>query len=525
LGSKSFNNELSSLAYNWLSLTGNQVSGTYCKDEINNHPDYPALTALTDFLESGGIEYNAVQADASYIHEFQYPVLAHIKQPGNEYMHLITDVGAWEIQKEITKDWSGIALYAVKGSKWKNAENDQFQKLQWRNKAITVTFITAGILAWILSVLLYPHWLINTFGLLSLAGLVISIAALGTELGYQSKLVKQVCGTVSNGGCEKVLRSKFAKGVAGITPADASVLYFTAQFIIYLAGCVYNPLLSGIINLAFAGIAIAGWSIYTQAVKLKEWCALCLCIVGILLLQSGISFIEANLLNNTYYSYGAFVALALLLTLGFLPLKQLIKASTGYKNELNALKKWKTDASLFHTQLDAEPQANISIWENDLLIGSPNAPLRITVACNAYCGPCAKAHAELDTILERFPGKVNVQIRLLCNPENPADKRTIATKAILQQAAKTKNVDEMQSMLTDWFHWMDLEKWKQKWHCDTESNVDEVLKKHATWMDDAEIAFTPTFFINGKRMPGRYNLKDIEKLIPQLVGSFAGQEN
>jgi uncharacterized membrane protein len=515
------NNDLSSLAYKWLSLTGSKVSSTYCKDEITAHPDYPALTALTDFLESGGMEYDAVQADASYIHEFQYPLLAHIKEPGNEYLHLVSDVSAWEKQKEITKNWSGIALYTPKDSKWENAENEQFQKLQQRNKAIAIIFIAAGILAWVVSILLYPHWLVNTFGLLSLAGLAISVAALGTELGYQSKLIKQVCGTVSNGGCEKVLRSKFAKGIAGITPADASVLYFSAQFIIYLLGCVYNPLLTGIINLAFAGVTVAGWSIYTQAVKLKEWCALCLCIVGVLLLQSGISFMEANLLSNTYLSYGAFIVLSLFLTLGFLPLKQLIKTSTGYKNELNALKKWKTDASLFLTQLDTEPQADIRIWENDLLIGNPDAPLRITVACNAYCGPCAKAHTELDAILERFPGKVNVQIRLLCNPENETDKRTIATKAILQKATEIRDSDKMHSMLTDWFHWMDLGKWQQKWHCDTESNVDEVLKNHGTWIDDAEIAFTPTFFINGKRMPGRYNLKDIEKLIPQLAGALA----
>ena len=237
--------------------------------------------------------YDAVQADASYIHEFNYPLLAHIKQPGNEYLHLINDASAWDKEKTITENWSDIALYANKGAAWHNEENDVAQKAEQKNKYIAAAFVIAGLVLFICSVFIQFRddiFLIDVisgslFGLLSLAGLAISVAALGTELGYQSKLVKQVCGTVGNGGCEKVLGSKFAKGFAGVTPADASVLYFAAQFILYLVGCFYNPILSAIITIAFAGIVVAAWSIYTQAVKVKEWCALCLCIVAVLIGQ------------------------------------------------------------------------------------------------------------------------------------------------------------------------------------------------------------------------------------------------
>ncbi|XZF12762.1 vitamin K epoxide reductase family protein [Chitinophagaceae bacterium MMS25-I14] len=520
-------NELSSLANNWLSLTGNRVSSAYCKDEITTHPDYPALTALTDFLESGGMEYEAVQADASYIREFQYPLLAHIKRPGNEYLHLVTDVTAWEKDKETTKDWSGIALYAAKNAVWHNVENDQRLATAKRDKGVAAAFIIAGIAAFGVSVFAYPHIIVNIFGLLSLAGLAISIAVLGTELGYQSKLVKQVCGMAGNGGCEKVLRSKFAKGIAGITPADASVLYFGAQFFVYLAGCFYTSLLPGIIHLGFAGVAVAGWSIYTQAVKLKEWCALCLCIAGVLLLQSVISFISADLLHisGTYPSYLTFLSCALLLTLSFMPLKQLIKSNSSIKNELAALKKWKTDASLFLTQLEAEPSVDISIGEHELLIGNTNAPVRITVACNPYCGPCARAHETLDHLLAKYPDKLSVQVKLLCSIANGQDMKTIATRAILQKAAEPEGKMNLQQMLTDWFHWMDIEKWQQKWKPEKNTDVTRQLQDHANWTLEADIAYTPTFFINGRRMPGRYQLNDLEKLIPQLAGAFAVQQN
>jgi uncharacterized membrane protein len=513
--------ELSTIAQDWLTATGIKTNAAYTKEAITTHPDYPAMTAVTDFLESGGMEYDAVQADASYIHEFNYPLLAHIKQPGNEYLHLVKDASVWDKEKSITENWSGIALYAAKGATWHSEENDAAEKLAQKNKYIAAAFIIAGFALFISSLFIYTNAVVNIFGLLSLAGLVISIAALGTELGYQSKIVKQVCGTVGNGGCEKVLGSKFAKGFAGITPADASVLYFAAQFILYLVGCFYNPILSGIITIAFAGMAVAAWSIYIQAVKVKEWCALCLCIVAVLLGQIIIATTQFNAANLTILKSYSFFAIAIaLLTIIYLPIKQLIKTNSKNKQELASFKKWKTDASLFMAQWEKEPACDNIIWKNDLLIGNADAPIRITVACNPYCTPCASAHKKLDELIEKHPQKISVQVRLLCNPENAEDKRTIAVKAILKQAQVFKNSTELQVMLTDWFEWMDYEKWSRKWKTNGDIDVTNTLAKHKDWNNETGITHTPTFFINGRKLPGRYDIKDIEKMIPQLEDTF-----
>lgn len=508
--------ELWQTTHQWLLLSGNKTNAKYCREEISTHSDYPAMTAVTDFLEKGGMTYEAVQADASYIHEFNYPLLAHIKQPGSEYLYLITDANQWDKEKAITQNWSGIALYAAKASIWHNEENDAADKLAQKNKYLAAAFVTAGFALFVASIFIYTNAVINIFGLLSLAGLAISIAALGTELGYQSKLVKQVCGIVGNGGCEKVLGSKFAKGFAGITPADISVLYFAAQFILYLAGCFHSPILSSIVNIAFAGIIVAAWSIYTQAVKLKEWCALCLCIVAVLAGQIIIAFISADTANFAVYeTYLFFAVTTALLTIAYLPIKQLIKTNSKNKQELSTFKKWKTDASLFIAQWEKEPACDNAIWENDLLIGNPDAPIRITVACNPYCGPCAIAHKQLDKLLEKFEAKIAVQIRLLCDPENENDKRTIAVKAILQQALVVKNNIELQQMLTDWFEWMNHDKWRVKWN-NNFLDVSGDIRKHHDWINENSIAFTPTLFINGRKLPGRYSLSDIEHLVVHL---------
>ncbi|MDP3667964.1 MAG: vitamin K epoxide reductase family protein [Sediminibacterium sp.] len=503
---------------------------SYCKEEITTHPDYPALISVIDFLDSGDMDYKAVRADASYIHEFNYPLLAHIRKPGQEYLHPINDAAVWDKQKEITEYWTGIVVYPGKNANWKNGQNKIYQQNAVKNKVIAAALVITGVALFIVSAFQFHNLLINIFGFLSLLGLLVSVFLLGTELGFQSQIVKQVCGAVSNGGCEKVLKSSYAKGVAGITPADASVLYFTAQFIVYLLGCWYPSLFISIILLAFSGIVIAAWSIYTQAVKLKQWCALCLGIVAVLVLQSiNALFIMQHFLANeigssVYVGLGIFVSLFFVLALALLPVKQLIKTNSSNKLKLAELKKWKSDADLFINQWQQEQEIDIVIWENDLLLGNPSAPLLITVACNPYCGPCAKAHMQLENLLNRFADKLKIQIRLLCNAENETDKRTLSVKSILQKAVTTKNNTDLRKMLSNWFDWMNYEKWNDKWQPDNTIDITQRLQQHSKWVEDSSIAFTPTFFINGKKLPGRYSLDDIEILIPHLADLIADKE-
>jgi hypothetical protein len=103
--------ELWQTVHQWIGLCGNKVSKNYLKEEITTHPDYPTLISVADLLDSGGMKYKALRADASYIHEFNYPLLAHIQQPGLEYMHIVPNAAAWDDQIDITQHWSGIVLF------------------------------------------------------------------------------------------------------------------------------------------------------------------------------------------------------------------------------------------------------------------------------------------------------------------------------------------------------------------------------------------------------------------------------
>ncbi len=511
--------ELWQLTQNWLSLLGNKPNAKFCREEISTHPDYPAMTAVTDFLDSGNMSYNAVQADASYIHEFNYPLLAHISKPGQQYLHIIPNAIDWDGQKEIAQYWSGIVLFPENNAVWHNEQNSRYKKEAFKNKVFSSILLVGALVLFITSSMLQAKLETVVFGLLSFVGLIISIFLVGMELGYQSDIVKQVCGAVSGGGCEKVLKSKYAKGVLGITAADVSILYFTAQFIFYLLNPWFGSFLNFLVLTSFAGTFIAALSIYTQAVKLKQWCTLCLVVVAVLVLQIATAFfiVDFQTINLILLQpFLFFILLLAILAVAQLTIKALIKTNKSNEHKLAELKKWKTDAGLFMAQWQQEQKADTTIWENDLLLGDLHAPVLITVACNPYCGPCAKAHAQLDELLDRFAGKVKVQVRLLCNANNINDEKTIAVKEILRKANNLKSNAELQQMLTDWFAWMDYEKWIAKWQAEKTIDINERLKEHAKWVEDNEIQFTPTFFINGGRLPGRYNLNDIAMLLPEL---------
>jgi uncharacterized membrane protein len=511
--------ELWKTVHHWLSSCGIKLSPSYCKDEITTHPDYPSLLSVADFLQSGGLNYTALQADPSCIEEFEYPLLAHFKEPGNEYLHTVNSQTDWRSDKIATGNWSGVVVFLEKNEQWKNKENNIYMRNDRRKKAVLALLTIAGVGIFLYSLFQIHHFSANAMGAFSLAGLIISILTLQTELGFQSNIVKQVCNSFSEKGCEKVVKSQISFGMPGVTPADAAVLYFLSQFLVYLLSIQFPELREGLFLLTYPTLLIAIWSLYTQAVKIKQWCALCLGIVSVLIIQSGIGIASGPFLLKGAEAAAYFLVIYLILGLLYLPIKSVVKTNSAYKVKLTELKKWKLDGDLFLSLWKDEQEIDHKIWSNDLIIGQPSSPLLITVACNLYCKPCSLSHEKLDSLLRRFEGMIKVQFRFLCSVKNEPDKGTIALRAILGRSRKLPDGD-VHNMLADWFKYMDYDRWMNHWGHIEHSVCEEQLESHSRWMEQNRILYTPTFFLNGRKFPGRYSLDDFEDLIPQLADAF-----
>lgn len=510
--------------YAWLKLCGNKISRSYIKLELTTHPDYPALTSVADFLENGKFSYKAVQADESYINLFNYPLLAHIKEPAYEYLQLITSIDDWKTKKYL--NWSGIVLYPELNSKWENATNNRYLKVEKNNK-IVYTFITliALLLLFYSSYNTDNKYLTFIFGLLSISGFIFSLQLISSELGNQSQIIKDFCGAVSSGGCEKVLQSSYAKGLFGITLADMAIIYFASQYIVYIISFFYLSYINAIILFSFFGLFVSFISIYIQALKIKQYCTLCLCIGAILITQFIIilctyrinSLLIHNLLSLIDNGFLLFIITSLIGFLILLPIKNTIKLFK--KNELKIIefKKWKLNSSIFLNQWKIEKPIDTEEWENDLILGNKNAPDLITVACNLYCEPCARTHKKLDELLVKYKHIVKIQLRLLCYHDDINNIKTISVDKILQQSFEINNTLELQEMVNDWFYLMDLKKWSLKWKRKSKIDTTTLIYKHSMWMIKNSVTKTPTIFWNGRKIPDCYTLEDFESLIPHLA--------
>ncbi len=434
-----------------MQLNGIAINKKYCKEQVSSHPDYPALISVIDLLEDGSLEYTAAQADFSYIHEFNYPVLAHIKQPGNEFLHIVESDKAWEIKKEITQHWSGVVLFADKNSSWQNAQNELYHKKERSNKLYIAVVFSTLVALYGITVWMNPLWYAAVFGIFSIVGLFTSILIIGSELGVQNSITKQVCGAISAGGCDAVLKTNYSKGIFGFSTGDISALYFATQFVAFLFSSIYPNLFLTSILISLLGIFVAIWSVYTQAIIIRQWCALCLVIVAVLFVQF---IMSATLLFFSPLFILSFPIILVLLSVGIIgaiilfPIKDLLKKVSRFDQISKELKKWKLDANLFIAQWEKEEFVDTTIWENDLIIGNPQAPLKITEACNPYCGPCANAHKVLDEMLDRYRNIVCIQLRFICQANNNEDVRTMVVENILRKSLEFSDYHQLQKMMS-----------------------------------------------------------------------------
>jgi len=507
-------------AYYWLRNTNSKLNKNYCRKELTIHPTYPSLISLIDFMDAGQIPYRAVRADSSYIEDFDYPLLAHVKTPGEEYLQIVNNSKEWNKSEELLSYWTGNVIYLESNKSWQNSINLSYVRNEMRSRLIVVALIGLGLTILILSYLNTSSFQLKLYGFLSFLGLITAFFITGAELGFQNEITKQVCGVFSASGCKQVIGSRYAKGYFGITPGDLSVAFFFAQFCLYVGGVWKPALYTNLPLFSFIALPAVIWSIYIQASKIKQWCGLCLIMAFILTSQAILSTLIPSDFNSVLPQF-LFPVLFMTGIAILVPFKKMVNSSIANKIKSAEFNNWKLDGTLFMHQWKEELEADTSIWQNDLILGDHRTPLRITVACSTTCGPCAKTHAQLEHLLHKYKTKLHLQIRLLNNPSNDADIRTKTVKAIIQRSLSIKNNDELGNIIADWFNWMDYEKWAAKWMKPNldgaqDAYVREKLTQHFDWIQQHNIASTPTLFMNGRMIPSRYQLKDVELLIPQL---------
>ena len=147
-----------------------------------------------------------------------------------------------------------------------------------------------------------------------------------------------------------------------------------------------------------------------------------------------------------------------------------------------------------------------------ITIGNPHAENTIIKVCNPYCGPCALAHPLLEEIVRR---NKNINLKLIFSASNEKDDRKgVAARHLMAVSKKTPAQTEQ--ALDDWYlaKQKDYKTFAQKYPMNGELKEQEAeIDKMQAWCKNAEILYTPTFYVNGYRLPENYKFEELKYIL------------
>jgi protein-disulfide isomerase/uncharacterized membrane protein len=343
-----------------------------------------------------------------------------------------------------------------------------------------------------------------------LAGVVVTSLLLWYEMDKNNPVLQKVCTGIVKGNCNAILTGKQAKVFEWLSWSEVGFFYFTGGLLTLLFAENPIAILSWINILA---LPYTVFSVYYQWRVAKQWCVLCLAVQALLLL-GGINVIANNFLFPIpQFSFLPVVNCLLLFMLPVLiwyAVKPYILSLQQAKTTKREYLRIKFNTEIFDTLLKKQKQVTHSTDGLGITLGNANAAHELVKVCNPYCGPCSKAHPEIEKLLEQ---NNNIKARIIFTATNDENDR--AAQPVKHLIAIADNNDEVQikKALDDWYlaEKKDYDVFAAKYPMNGElKQQDEKIDAMAKWCKKTDIQFTPTIFLNGYQLPDAYSIGDLQ---------------
>jgi thiol-disulfide isomerase/thioredoxin len=174
-------------------------------------------------------------------------------------------------------------------------------------------------------------------------------------------------------------------------------------------------------------------------------------------------------------------------------------------------KRFKNNPEIFGSLLNGQEAVKNSLAGLGILLGNADAPNTLTKICNPYCGPCAQSFPHLQELLKNHGDQWNVQIIFMATPDE-RDERALPV-AHFFAIQESDNADQVINVaLADWYNakTKDYNAYKIKYPVLV--NFDRLkhkLEEMSNWCNLENIQFTPTYYVNGRRLPESYSISDL----------------
>jgi len=519
----------------YLSIINIRYTFFYLNEAIEDHVDSPSLLTIKDILYDYGVDSVAVRKGSYSYADFETPFICSIQQEdwsqsaftivtANEGGHIsylepasnqITTISLSDFDK---MDKEIILLLDAEHKKdelnyKQNKSKEQRESIISRIPifAFIAVFFTTLVLMFFSSAIFY--WSSPFFLISSTIGLLVSLLLVWHEVDAHNPFIKEVCGGKGRKmNCDAVLSSAGATFL-GISWAVWGFAYFASFFLSML---LFTQQSSYAYVWAFVSLIVTAYipySLYYQSQVVKQWCPLCLSILGVILINAIASI---SILNFSEFAIDSInpvihiVTLGLFFLLGMYYAIPLLKQARESKSYAKRWKKLHYNPEIFQALLDKSEKNHVSTDGLGIVVGNPNGHNEIIKVCNPYCGPCSKAHPELEQIIK---SNSDVKVRVIFTASGEDDDiRTAPVKHLLAIQEKY-GMDKVYQALDDWYlaDNKDYDAFAKKYPMNGElkQQRDKIIAMRE-WCDKMKIRATPTIYINGKELPESYSTNELK---------------
>lgn len=488
------------------------------KLQLISHPDSHSIKSITDTLDYFKIDNIAVNVPKDSLNDLPAYFLAVLEGPEGKGYAIATrkkdhvflyyeDTSTERLTPEAFKEkWTGT-IVAVEETKQQKKQSVTFPYLPLVLAAIA--FITVQAVSFDL--------VTSLLSLLSVAGIYLSYMIVKEEVGIHSKNVAKVCSAVSKSGkCADVINAKSGRLFNFFLLSDACISFFIASALIYsLLGINFSFLQI----ITWAAIPVVLFSFYQQALVLKQWCALCLAIAGVLLIQGAIVFFFSTPDYSLPYSLKAGF-IFLITYLAWVQIKLLLISDIKLPKVQAEFLRFKRNQNLFQTLLRKNPvtYTNLISEEYEISFGAASPKITIDAVTNPLCGFCVDAFKAYHQVLNSHKDDVRVNF-IFSVPFEQADNKATQIASRVIEIYTHGGKEKAMEALSEWYNHRNVEQWQQQYGLPDaqENHTNAVLASHKNWCALNEIGYTPATIIDNHVFPDEYKTTDLSLMMGDMI--------
>lgn len=515
----------------YLRFEGIRIDQEELNFQLETHPDYPSLYAVSDTLNFLKVNNIALQVNSEQIDllpqafvalieikgETQ-PFLSFIKRKGNDFQYQLNGKTKQVDKHGLTDMWKNVVLIVENTNTHKKKRS---KAINWPHLFAFVILI--GMCSYITSAADYDTRLLSLLGF-TLAGLFLSIEALKQSFGVSSSFSESVCnsGAIKASDCQSVITSDKAWRLLGLELSDLSLLFFAGQLMAMLlmaSNGAIDVFVQYLMVLLILSIPISLYSLYYQKFVEKKWCPICLMVIAVIYSQIGLLLLTRvaipGLANwHAMVAFGLGFMLSLLI---WLAAKPHLKEFARLVNAEKKLLRFKRNYQLFKLALLDSTAYDAEVLNSPIQLGNPNAKLQITYNTSLFCGHCVKSHAIVEGIMERYSDDILINLRFSYMEQNAEFAKDLHVN--LLSIYFEKGQQAFFEALSYWFKHKDIDAWNKRYYqSDADKhNIERMLKKQMEENVKYEMQFTPAILISNRLYPNIYEREELVVFIKELI--------